>query len=115
MLGAPVVPEDDIAGPPSMAIGKGRLAGMGIDEVEQWLALLDRPAIEMIDHLVRNEEAFATGVGMGDHHRVHRASHARQLFLGGRLAPVENTRAAAEQGVEGPLPDRTRTRLKSSH
>src|SRR3546814_10809550 len=58
----------------------------------------------MIDHLVRNEEAFATGVGMGDHHRVHRASHARQLFLGGRLATVENTRAAAEQGVEGPLP-----------
>src|SRR3546814_5112354 len=69
---------------------------MGIDEVEQWLALLDRPAIEMIDHLVRNEEAFATGVGMGDHHRVHRASHARQLFLGGRLAPVENTRRSEE-------------------
>src|SRR3546814_20397347 len=29
MLGAPVVPEDDIAGPPSMAIGKGRLAEIG--------------------------------------------------------------------------------------
>src|SRR3546814_16130646 len=100
MLGAPVVPEDDIAGPPSMAIGKGRLAGMGIDEVEQWLALLDRPAIEMIEQLVRTEEDFATGVGMGDNHQVHSASHARTLSIGGRLAHVENTHGDAEPGLE---------------
>src|SRR3546814_9248635 len=55
MLGAPVVQEDDIAGPPSMETGKGRLAGMGTDEDEQWLVLLDSQAIEMIEQLDRTK------------------------------------------------------------
>ena len=101
MLGAAVVPKQDVALLPAVAVGIGRMRCQRVQVFEQWLALLDGPAFKMVDTLLVDVQGFPASIRMREHDRLYRPLDARQFLLAQRLAAFHHLGAGAEQAVKG--------------
>ena len=70
VLRAPVVPDEEVALLPAVAPGVLGLVELCVQQIEQRLAVVDRPAVEVLRVVVVDEQGASPGLGVGARHRV---------------------------------------------